>query len=178
MQHESPIWGSHVFLLNIRKTHIMAINYYTEEGLKKLKDELHNMKTVQRPAISQQIAEARDKGDLSENAEYDAAKEAQGLLELKISKMEEVIANARLIDESQLDTSKVLILSRVKIKHLGNGMTMEYTLVAENEANLKDKKISVDSPIGKGLLGKKVGDIADIQTPAGVTQFEVIEISR
>jgi len=156
----------------------MAINYYTEEGLKRLKDELHNMKTVQRPAISQQIAEARDKGDLSENAEYDAAKEAQGLLELKISKMEEVIANARLIDESQLDNSKVLILSKVKIKHTGNGMTMEYTLVAENEANLKDKKISVDSPIGKGLLGKKVGEIADIQTPSGITQFEVLEISR
>lgn len=156
----------------------MAINYYTEEGLKKLKEELHNMKTVQRPAISQQIAEARDKGDLSENAEYDAAKEAQGLLELKISKLEEVISNARLIDESQLDNSKVLILSKVKIKHLANGMTMEYTLVAENEANLKDKKISVDSPIGKGLLGKKVGDIADVQTPAGIVQFEVIEISR
>lgn len=156
----------------------MAVNYYTEEGLKKLKDELHHMKTVQRPAISEQIAEARDKGDLSENAEYDAAKEAQGLLELKISKLEEVISNARLIDESQLDSSKALILSRVKIKHMGNGMLMEYTLVAENEANLKEKKISVDSPIGKGLLGKKVGDIADIHTPAGVTQFEVIEISR
>ena len=156
----------------------MAVNYYTEEGLKKLKDELHHMKTVQRPAISQQIAEARDKGDLSENAEYDAAKEAQGLLELKISKMEEVIANARLIDESQLDASKVLILSKVKIKHMGNGMLMEYTLVAENEANLKEKKISVDSPIGKGLLGKKVGDLANIQTPAGTTQFEIIEISR
>lgn len=156
----------------------MAINYYTEEGLKKLKDELHNMKTVQRPAISQQIAEARDKGDLSENAEYDAAKEAQGLLEMKISKMETIISNARLIDESQLDNSKVLILSRVKIKHTGNGMEMEYTLVAENEANLKEKKISIDSPIGKGLLGKKVGDIADIQTPAGTTQFEIIDISR
>jgi transcription elongation factor GreA len=156
----------------------MAINYYTEEGLKRLKEELHHMKTVQRPAISQQIAEARDKGDLSENAEYDAAKEAQALLELKISKMEEIIANARIIDESQLDNSKVLILSRVKIKHLANGMTMEYTLVAENEANLKEKKISVDSPIGKGLLGKKVGDIVDIHTPAGVTRFEVIEISR
>jgi transcription elongation factor GreA len=156
----------------------MAINYYTAEGLKKLKDDLHNMKTVQRPAISQQIAEARDKGDLSENAEYDAAKEAQGLLELKISKLEEVISNARLVDESQLDTSKVLILSKVKIKHTGNGMVMEYTLVAENEANLKDKKISVDSPIGKGLLGKKVGDVADIQTPAGVTQFEIVDISR
>jgi transcription elongation factor GreA len=156
----------------------MAINYYTEEGLRKLKEDLHNMKTVQRPAISQQIAEARDKGDLSENAEYDAAKEAQGLLELKISKLETVISNARLIDESQLDTSKVLILSKVKIKHIANGMEMEYTLVAENESNLKDKKISVDSPIGKGLLGKKLGDIAEVQTPAGVSQFEIIEISR
>lgn len=156
----------------------MAINYYTEEGLKKLKDQLHNMKTVQRPSISQQIAEARDKGDLSENAEYDAAKEAQGLLEMKISKMEEIISNARLIDESQLDNSKVLILSKVKIKHTGNAMEMEYTLVAENEANLKEKKISVDSPIGKGLLGKKVGALVDVQTPAGVTQFEIIDISR
>jgi transcription elongation factor GreA len=156
----------------------MAINYYTEEGLKRLKDDLHNMKTVQRPSISQQIADARDKGDLSENAEYDAAKEAQGLLELKISKMEEVISNARLIDESQLDLSKVLILSKVKIRHTGNGMEMDYILVAENEANLKDKKISVDSPIGKGLLGKKVGDIAEIITPGGKTQFEIINISR
>lgn len=156
----------------------MAINYYTEEGLKRLKDDLHNMKTVQRPSISQQIADARDKGDLSENAEYDAAKEAQGLLELKISKMEEVISNARLIDESQLDMSKVLILSKVKIRHTGNGMVMDYILVAENEANLKDKKISVDSPIGKGLLGKKVGDIAEITTPGGKTQFEIINISR
>jgi len=156
----------------------MAFNYYTAEGLKKLKDDIHNMKTVQRPAISQQIAEARDKGDLSENAEYDAAKEAQGLLELKISKMEEIISNARLVDESQLDNSKALILSKVKIKHLGNGMLMEYKLVAENEANLKDKKISVDSPIGKGLLGKKVGDVADVHTPAGITRFEIMEISR
>jgi len=169
--------GSHVFLLTPISFY-MAINYYTEEGLRKLKEDLHNMKTVQRPAISQQIAEARDKGDLSENAEYDAAKEAQGLLELKISKLETVISNARLIDESQLDTSKVLILSKVKIKHIANGMEMEYTLVAENESNLKDKKISVDSPIGKGLLGKKLGDIAEVQTPAGVSQFEIIEISR
>lgn len=156
----------------------MAINYYTEEGLKRLKDELHEMETVQRPAISAQIAEARDKGDLSENAEYDAAKEAQGLLELKIAKLKEVIVNARIIDESQLDNSKALILSKVKIKHLGNGMTMEYTLVAENEADLKLKKISVDSPIGKGLLGKAVGDIAEVHTPAGITKFEIIEISR
>jgi transcription elongation factor GreA len=154
------------------------LSYYTEEGLKKLKDELHHMKTVERPAISAQIAEARDKGDLSENAEYDAAKEAQGLLEMKISKLEEVISNARIVDESQLDASKALILSNVKIKHTGNGMVMEYTLVAENEADLKLKKISVDSPIGKGLLGKKVGDIAEIQTPAGVTKFEILEISR
>jgi transcription elongation factor GreA len=154
------------------------ISYYTEEGLQKLKDELHHMKTVERPAISQQIAEARDKGDLSENAEYDAAKEAQGLLEMKIAKLEEVISNARIVDESQLDSSKVLILSKVKIKHTGNGMFMEYTLVAENEADLKAKKISVDSPIGKGLLGKKVGDVAEIQTPAGITKFEIVEISR
>lgn len=154
------------------------ISYYTEEGLQKLKDELHQMKTVERPSISQQIAEARDKGDLSENAEYDAAKEAQGLLEMKIAKLEEIIANARVVDESQLDNSRALILSKVKIKHTGNGMEMEYTLVAENEADLKAKKISVDSPIGKGLLGKKVGDIAEIQTPAGVTKFEVLEISR
>ena len=154
------------------------VSYYTAEGLKKLREELDHLKSVERPKASQEIADARDKGDLSENAEYDAAKEAQGLLELKISKLETVISNARLIDESQLDNSKVLILSKAKIKHIGNGMVMEYTLVAENEANLKEKKISVDSPIGKGLLGKKVGDIADIQTPAGVTQFEIIEISR
>jgi transcription elongation factor GreA len=136
------------------------------------------MKTVQRPSISEQIAEARDKGDLSENAEYDAAKEAQGLLEMKISKLEAIIANARLIDESNIDTSKVLILSKVKIRNVANGMEMEYTLVAENEADLKAKKISIDSPIGKGLLGKKQGDIADVQTPNGIIKFEVVEISR
>lgn len=154
------------------------INYYTEEGLKKLKDELHEMKTVQRPAISNQIAEARDKGDLSENAEYDAAKEAQGLLEMKIAKLEAIIANARLIDNSTIDNSKVFILSNVKIKNVANGMEMEYTLVAENEADLKAKKISVDSPIGKGLLGKAVGEIADVQTPNGIVKFEIIEITR
>ena len=154
------------------------ISYYTEEGLNKLKEELHQMKTVQRPSISEQIAEARDKGDLSENAEYDAAKEAQGLLEMKISKLEAIIANARLIDEKNIDTSKVLILSKVKIRNLANGMEMEYTLVAENEADLKAKKISIDSPIGKGLLGKKQGDIADVQTPNGIIKFEVVEISR
>lgn len=154
------------------------ITYYTEEGLQKLKEELHNMKSVQRPAISQQIADARDKGDLSENAEYDAAKEAQGLLEAKINKLENVIANARVIDESQIDNSKVFILSRVKIKNLKNNAIMEYTLVAENEANLALKKISVDSPIGKGLLGKEVGDIAEVQIPAGLVKFEVLEINR
>lgn len=154
------------------------VTYYTEEGLKKLKEELHNMKTVERPSISQQIADARDKGDLSENAEYDAAKEAQGLLEAKISKLENVLANARLIDESQMDNSKVYILSRVKIKNLNNNAELEYTLVAENEANLKEKKISVDSPIGKGLLGKKVGEIAEVQVPAGIIKFEIVEINR
>ncbi len=154
------------------------ISYYTEEGLKKLKDELHEMKTVQRPAISNQIAEARDKGDLSENAEYDAAKEAQGLLEMKISKLETIIANARIIDNSIIDNSKVFILSKVKIKNVANGMQMEYTLVAENEADLKEKKISVDSPIGKGLLGKSVGEIADVVTPNGVVKFEILEITR
>lgn len=154
------------------------ITYYTAEGLKKLKDELHQMKTVQRPAISDQIAEARDKGDLSENAEYDAAKEAQGLLEMKISKLEAIIGNARIIDESNMDNSKVFILSRVKIKNVANGMEVEYTLVAENEADLKAKKISIDSPIGKGLLGKKVGGIADVTTPNGIMQFEILEINR
>jgi transcription elongation factor GreA len=154
------------------------ISYYTEAGLKKLKDELKEMETVQRPAISQQIAEARDKGDLSENAEYDAAKEAQGLLEMKISKLKEVVSNARIIDESEIDTSKALILSKVKIKNLKNNTEMEYQLVAENEANLKEKKISVDSPIGKGLLGKSVGDIADVETPGGIIQFEIIQVSR
>lgn len=152
--------------------------YYTEEGLKKLKDELHEMKTVQRPRISEQIAEARDKGDLSENAEYDAAKEAQGLLEMKISKMEELISKARIIDNSAIDTSKVYILSTVTIKNIVNSMQMQYTLVAESEADLKAKKISVDSPIGKGLLGKAVGEVADIQTPNGIMKFEIVEITR
>ena len=154
------------------------ISYYTAEGLKKLKDELHLMKTIQRPSISDQIAEARDKGDLSENAEYDAAKEAQGLLEMKISKLEAIISNARLIDNTSIDNSKVFILSKVKIKNISNGMEVEYILVAENEADLKEKKISIDSPFGKGLLGKKQGDIADIHTPNGILQFEIIEISR
>ncbi len=154
------------------------VSYYTEEGLQKLKDELHEMETVQRPAISDQIAEARDKGDLSENAEYDAAKEAQGLLETKIAKLKEIVANARIIDDSDIDSSKVFILSTVKIKNVKNGMEMQYTLVAENEADLKAKKISVESPIGRGLLGKSVGEIADIETPNGIMQFEVVEITR
>lgn len=154
------------------------VSYFTEEGLKKLKDELHQLKVHERASISKQIAEARDKGDLSENAEYDAAKEAQGLLELKISKLEEILSTARLVDESNLDLSKVLILSKVKIKNTANGTTMTYTLVAENEADLKAGKISVDSPIGKGLLGKKVGEIADIKVPSGTMKFEIMEISR
>ena len=154
------------------------ISYYTAEGLKKLKDELIDLKTVQRPAISEQIGEARDKGDLSENAEYDAAKEAQGILEMKISKMENIVANARLIDDTNIDNSKVFILSIVTIKNISNGMEMVYTLVAENEADIKARKISVDSPIGKGLLGKKVGQVVEIQTPGGMLQFEIINISR
>lgn len=154
------------------------VSYFTEEGLKKLKEELNQLKDIERPKASQAIAEARDKGDLSENAEYDAAKEAQGMLEMRISKLEETLSNARLIDESQLDTSKVLVLSTVKIKNQTNGMEMKYTLVAESEADLKTGKISVSSPIGKGLLGKSVGDIAEVQVPNGVMKFEVIEITR
>lgn len=154
------------------------VSYYTAEGLKKLKDELDHLKAIERPRASQAIADARDKGDLSENAEYDAAKEAQGLLEMKIAKMEEVVANARLIDESQLDVSKVLVLSTVKIKNQTNGMEMKYTLVAESEADLKTGKISVTSPIGKGLLGKKVGEIAEVKVPNGTMNFEILEITR
>ena len=155
-----------------------TVSYYTAEGLKKLKEELETLKHIERPKASQAIAEARDKGDLSENAEYDAAKEAQGLLELRISKMEEVYSNARLIDESQLDMSKALVLSNVKIKNQANGMEMKYTLVAESEADLKSGKISVTSPIGKGLLGKKVGEIAEISVPNGKLNFEILEITR
>ena len=156
----------------------MSFSYYTKEGLKKLRTELNHLKDVERPLASKAIAEARDKGDLSENAEYDAAKEAQGLLELKISKMEETLANARLIDETQLDSSKVLVLSKVKIKNIANNMLMEYQLVAESEANLREGKISVNSPIGKGLLGKSEGEIAEISVPSGKLKFEIISISR
>ena len=154
------------------------VSYYTAEGLKKLKAELNQLRDIERPKASQAIAEARDKGDLSENAEYDAAKEAQGLLEMKISKMEAIVANARLIDESQLDTSKVLVLSTVKLKNQNNGMEVKYKLVAESESDIKTGKISVSSPIGKGLLGKKVGEVAEIAVPSGTLKLEIIEITR
>ena len=153
------------------------VGYYTEEGLQKLKAELHYLETVERKKCTAAVAEARDKGDLSENAEYDAAREAQGLLEVRIGKLKEVISNARLVDESLLDLSKVSILTTVKIKNKNNGAIMKYTLVAESEADLKAGKISVDSPIGKGLLGKKVGQTADVQVPAGKVTFEIIEIT-
>lgn len=156
----------------------MGVSYYTQQGLDKLRSELNYLKDVERPNASKAIAEARDKGDLSENAEYDAAKEAQGLLELKISKLEETLSNARLIDESQLDSSKILVLSKVKIKNKLNGVTMEYQLVAESEADLKTGKISVNSPIGKGLLGKSIGEIAEINVPNGKLKFEIISINR
>ena len=155
-----------------------TVSYYTAEGLKKLREELDHLKSIERPKASQAIAEARDKGDLSENAEYDAAKEAQGMLEMRISKLEEVHSNARLIDETHLDVSKVLVLSNVKIKNQANGMELKYTLVAESEADLKSGKISVTSPIGKGLLGKSVGQIVEITVPNGKLNFEVLEISR
>ena len=154
------------------------ISYYTSEGLARLKAELTELKTKGRAHIAAQIAEARDKGDLSENAEYDAAKDAQGLHEMKISKLEDVVANARLLDQSTVDISQVSVLSTVKIKNKKNGTTMAYTLVSEEEADLKTGKISVGSPIGKGLLGKKVGDTAEIKVPAGMLEFEVIEIGR
>jgi len=152
--------------------------YLTEEGLLKLQSELNHLKSVERPAISKMIAEARDKGDLSENAEYDAAKEAQGMLELKISKLEDTVANSRIIDESRIDTSKVQILNKIKIKNLSTKASVEYTLVAESEANLKEGKLSVGTPIAKALLGKKVGDVVDVQIPSGTVKFEIIKISR
>lgn len=155
-----------------------TVSYYTAEGLKKLRDELEYLKSVERPKASQAIAEARDKGDLSENAEYDAAKEAQGMLEMRIAKLEEIHSNARLIDETNLDVSKVLVLSSVKIKNQANGMELKYTLVAESEADLKTGKISVTSPIGKGLLGKSVGEVAEITVPNGTLKFEILEVTR
>ncbi len=154
------------------------VSYYTKEGLKKLTDELNQLKDIERPKASNDIAEARDKGDLSENAEYDAAKEAQGMLEMRISKLEEFASSARIIDESQLDDSKALIHSTVKIKNQINGMEMVYKLVAQSESDLASGKISVDSPIGKGLLGKEVGDVAEVEAPNGIIKFDVLEVSR
>lgn len=154
------------------------ISYLTEEGFRKLKEDLNHMKTVERPAISNMIAEARDKGDLSENAEYDAAKEAQGMLEMKIKKLEDVVSNSRILDDSKIDKSKVQILSKVKIKNLANKAVQQYTLVSESEANLKEGKISINTPIAAGLLGKKLGDIVEIQVPSGKLSFEIIEITR
>ncbi|MGV8945050.1 MAG: transcription elongation factor GreA [Lutibacter sp.] len=154
------------------------ISYYTEEGLKKLKDELEFLERVERTRISNDIAEARDKGDLSENAEYHAAKEEQSMLELKIAKLKEVVSYARIVDESLLDTSKVLIHSTVRLKNTADNKEFKYTLVADSETNLKEGKLSVKSPIGSGLLGKKVGDVAEIQVPSGVMEFEILEVSR
>ena len=154
------------------------VSYYTEEGLKKLREELNKLKDIERPKASQAIAEARDKGDLSENAEYDAAKEAQGMLEMQIAKLENTLANARIINESELDNSKVLVLSNVEVKNKANSAVMKYKLVAQCEADLKTGKISVESPIGKGLLGKEVGDVTDINVPNGSIQLEIISISR
>lgn len=154
------------------------IQYYSAEGLAQLKEELLQLETVERPRISAMIAEARDKGDLSENAEYDSAKEAQGLLEMKIAKLQNLIANARILDESKLDTSKILIYSIVTIKNLKNGQQFVYTIVPESEANFKEGKISVSSPIAKGLLGKKVGEVAEVSAPVGILRFEILKIAR
>ncbi len=154
------------------------VSYYTPEGLRKLKDELVHLEQVERPRVSQEIADARDKGDLSENAEYHAAKEEQSLLETKIAKLKNVVAHARIIDESQIDASKALIQSLVKIKNVANDMEFTYRLVADSESDIRGGKLSVNSPIGKGLLGKEVGDIAEIQVPAGIMKFEILEISR
>ena len=175
---KGPLLKGLSFFANTNTSSMSEVKYYTQEGFKKLEEELEHLESIQRPDISRQIAEARDKGDLSENAEYDAAKNAQGMLELQISKLQEEIRNARIIDESKMDTSKILILSVVKIKNLKNNALMTYTLVPESEADLKSGKISVSSPIAKGLLGKKVGDTVDIMVPAGKVTFEVIEISR
>ncbi len=154
------------------------VSYITEEGLQKLKDELDHLVSVERPAISRLIAEARDKGDLSENAEYDAAKNAQGMLELKISKLEDVIANCRVLDETKVDISKVQILNKVKIKNKKTNSTVEYTLVSETEANIKEGRLAVNSPIAKALIGKKVGEVVEIKVPSGTVTFEILNISR
>ncbi|NDV68880.1 transcription elongation factor GreA [Dysgonomonas sp. 25] len=155
----------------------MAVTYMTEDGYKKLKEEINQLETVERPAISRQIAEARDKGDLSENAEYDAAKEAQGLLEAKIAQLKGLLANARLINEDAIGTDKVQILNKVTIRNTKNNQQMTYTLVAESEANLKEGKIAVSTPIAQGLMGKKVGETAEIKVPQGVMTFEIVDIS-
>jgi transcription elongation factor GreA len=154
------------------------IVYLTEEGLKRLQAELEQLRSVERPAISKRIAEARDKGDLSENAEYDAAKEAQGMLEMKIAKIEDTVANSRIIDESRIDTTRVQILNKVKLKNLGTKVIVEYMLVAETESNLKEGKLSIGTPIAKALLSKVVGDVVEVQVPSGIMKFEIIEISR
>ena len=155
----------------------MAITYMTKEGYKKKMDEIAYLESVKRPEISRAIAEARDKGDLSENSEYDAAKEAQGMLEMKISQLKDLVANARIIDDSKLNTDEIQILNRVKIKNVANGMTMEYTIVADSEANLKEKKIASSTPIAQGLLGHKLGEVVEIRVPSGLMKFEIVEIS-
>ena len=155
----------------------MALTYMTKDGYKKKMEEIAYLESVERPRISAAIADARDKGDLSENSEYDAAKEAQGMLEMKIAKLKDLVANARIIDETKLNTDEVNILSRVKIKNTSNGMSVEYTIVADSEANLREKKIGASTPIAKGLLGHKVGDLVEIQVPAGLMKFEIEEIS-
>ena len=155
----------------------MAITYMTKEGYKKKMDEIAYLENVKRPEISRAIAEARDKGDLSENAEYDAAKEAQGMLEMKISQLKDLVANARILDETKLNTEEVQILNRVKIKNIANNMVMEYTIVADSEANLREKKIASSTPIAQGLLGHKVGEVVEIKAPAGMMKFEIVEIS-
>ena len=155
----------------------MAITYMTREGYKKKMDEIAYLETVKRPEISRAIAEARDKGDLSENAEYDAAKEAQGMLEMKISQLKDLVANARIIDDSQLNNEVIQILNKVKIKNVANGMTVEYTIVADSEANLKEKKLASSTPVAQALLGHKLGDIVEVKIPAGIAKFEILEIS-
>ena len=155
----------------------MAITFMTKEGYKKKMEEIAYLESVKRPEISRAIAEARDKGDLSENAEYDAAKEAQGMLEMQIAKLKDLVANARIIDESKLNTTEVQIMNKVKIKNLTNGMTVEYTIVADSEANMKEKKIATSTPVAQGLLGHKLGDIVEIKVPSGLMKFEIIEIS-
>ncbi len=154
----------------------MAITYMTREGYKKKMEEIAYLESVKRPEISRAIAEARDKGDLSENAEYDAAKEAQGMLEMKIAQLKDMVANARIIDESKLNCEEVQILNRVKIKNINNGMVMEYTIVADSEANLKEKKIATSTPIAQGLMGHRVGDVVEIRVPSGLMKFEIVEI--